>query len=84
MLSVRCWRPLKQELLVAADVVIKRNSTVSQLRQFLAESVLKKAGAPAVDTAVPFNVGLVKLLLPLEPKTPTSKILSLPWNDPEV
>lgn len=84
VLSVRCWRPLKQVVSPTADIVIKRNTTTAGLRRFLAEHVLQRSPEAVPDDTVPHGVGIAKVLLPLDPKPTLPKLTGLNWNDSEV
>jgi hypothetical protein len=88
VLSVRVWRPIKNELCPVVDVVIKRSTTAGQLRAFLADNILKchhsQEELVAKACSVPSGVGLVKSLLAVEPKPTFTKLQSMKWNDAEV
>jgi hypothetical protein len=88
VLSVRVWRPSRNELCPVVDVVIKRTTTAGQLRAFLAENIVKCRHSAeelaAKDCSVPSGVGLVKSLLAIDPKPTFTKLQGMKWNDAEV
>lgn len=69
---------------IPADVVVKRTTTLRQLRHVLAENVVKVENHALPDgCTIPYGVGIAKMLI-LDKFPNYSKTAALKWNPADV